>query len=329
MGFPSTRMRRLRTTAAMRLLTAQVRLSAADLVYPLFVCPGSNLKTPIASMAGCCHYSADRIAEEAKEVADLGVPAVLLFGLPEHKDPVGSQAWSPDSAVCRAVAAIKQAAANLVVITDVCLCAYTDHGHCGLLKDGRIDNDATLPRLAQMAVAHARAGADVVAPSDMMDGRVLWIRRALEEAGLTDTAILSYAAKYASAFYGPFRDAAHSAPTAGDRKSYQMDTAAGAAQALRQIALDIDAGADMVMVKPAMAYLDIVRQVKDRFDVPLAAYQVSGEYMMLHAAAEKGLLDLSAAMLESLTAIKRAGADILITYFAKDAARQLQSASKY
>lgn len=327
MGFPYTRMRRLRTTAAMRRLTAQVRLSATDLVYPLFVCPGSNLKTPIGSMAGCFHYSADRVAEEADEVAALGIPAVLLFGLPEAKDAVGSEAASPNSAVCRAVAAIKKAVPSLVVVTDVCLCAYTNHGHCGLLNGGRVDNDATLERLAQMAVAHARAGADVVAPSDMMDGRVLRIRRALDEAGLTDTAIMSYAAKYASAFYGPFRDAAHSAPACGDRKSYQMDPAAGAAQALREIALDIDEGADMVMVKPAMPYLDILRQAKDRFDVPLAGYQVSGEYMMLHTAAEKGLLDLSAAMLESLTAIKRAGADILITYFAKDAARKLPSAS--
>ncbi len=323
MGFPYTRMRRLRATAALRLLTAQVRLSAADFVYPLFVCPGSNIKTPIAAMADCCHYSADRIAEEAKEIAALGIPAVLLFGLPEHKDAVGSEAASPNATVCRAVAAIKKAVPDLAVFTDVCLCAYTDHGHCGLLKDGRIDNDATLERLAQMAVAHARAGADVVAPSDMMDGRVLWIRRALDEAGLTETAILSYAAKYASAFYGPFRDAAHSAPACGDRKSYQMDPAAAAAQALREIGLDIEEGADMVMVKPAMAYLDILRQAKDRFDVPLAAYQVSGEYMMLHAAAEKGLLDLPAAMRESLTAIKRAGADILITYFAKEAAGRL------
>lgn len=328
MGFPSTRLRRLRTTAAMRQLTAQVRLSAADLVYPVFVCPGSNVKLPIASMTGCFHYSADRIVEEANAVAALGIPAVLLFGLPEHKDAVGSAALRPDSAVCRAVAAIKKAVPELVVITDVCLCAYTDHGHCGLLKDGHVNNDATLERLAQMAVAHARAGADVVAPSDMMDGRVQWIRRALEEAGLTETAILSYAAKYASAFYGPFRDAAHSAPACGDRKSYQMDPAAGAAQAMREIAMDIEEGADMVMVKPAMAYLDIIRQAKDRFDVPLAAYQVSGEYMMLHAAAEKGLLDLPAAMLESLTAIRRAGADILITYFSKQAARSFGSLKK-
>ncbi len=320
MGFPNTRMRRLRISAGMRRLAAEVRVSAADLMYPLFLCPGTNVKEPIASMTGCFHFSVDRVVAEAKEVAGLGIPAVLLFGLPEHKDAAGSQAWSPQSAVCRAVAAIKQAVPELVVMTDVCLCAYTDHGHCGVLADGRVDNDATLEPLSKMAVAHARAGADVVAPSDMMDGRVLWIRRALEEAGFSETAILSYAAKFASAFYGPFRDAAGSAPGRGDRKSYQMDPAAGS-QAMREIALDIEEGADMVMVKPALAYLDIIRQAKDRFDVPLAAYHVSGEYMMIHAAAEKGLCDLQATMLETLTAIKRAGAEVIITYFAKEAAR--------
>lgn len=323
MTFPYTRMRRLRTSPAMRRLVGQTRLSASDFVYPLFVCPGRGVKEPIGSMTGCFHFSVDRVVEEAREIAALGIPAVLLFGLPEKKDGVGSEAWSAESAVCRAVAAIKQAVPELVVMTDVCLCAYTDHGHCGILKDGRIDNDATLERLSEMAVAHARAGVDGVAPSDMMDGRVLWIRRALDEAGLTDTAILSYAAKFASAFYGPFRDAAHSAPADGDRKSYQMDPAAGA-QAMREIALDIEEGADMVMVKPALAYLDIIRQAKDRFDIPLAAYNVSGEYMMIHAAAEKGLCDVQQTMLETLIAIKRAGADIIITYFAKDAAKIIQ-----
>lgn len=320
MGFPYTRMRRLRTSPAMRRLAAEIHLSPADFVYPLFVCPGKNVKEPIPSMTGCFHFSPDRIAEEAEEVAALGIPAVLLFGLPNKKDPTGSEGWSADSAVCRAIQAIKAAAPDLLVITDACLCAYTDHGHCGVLNNGRIDNDATLELLSQMALAHARAGADIVAPSDMMDGRVLWIRRALDEAQLTDTAIMSYSAKFASAFYGPFRDAAGSAPGSGNRKSYQMDPAAGS-QALREIALDIEEGADIVMVKPALAYLDIIRQAKDRFDIPLAAYNVSGEYMMLHAAAEKGLCDLEQTMLETLIAVKRAGADIIITYFAKDAAK--------
>ena len=323
MSFPYTRMRRLRTSPAMRRLVRQVALSPDDFVYPLFVSPGQGVKQPIASMTGCFHFSADRIADEAKEVAAMGIPAVLLFGLPESKDATGSAAWSDSSAVCRAIAAVKKAVPELVVMTDVCLCAYTSHGHCGILNGGRIDNDAALEALSKIAVAHARAGADVVAPSDMMDGRVLWMRRALDEAGFIDVAILSYAAKFASAFYGPFRDAAHSAPESGDRKTYQMDPAAGT-QAMREIALDIEEGADMVMVKPALAYLDIIRQAKDRFDVPLAAYNVSGEYMMIHAAAEKGLADLEQTMLETLIAIKRAGADIIITYFAKDAAKTMQ-----
>ena len=323
MSFPYTRMRRLRGSGGMRRLVRQTALTPDDFVYPLFVCPGQGVTEPIASMTGCFHYSPDRIADEAKAVAALGIPAVLLFGLPDHKDATGSAAWSDGSTVCRAIGAIKKAVPELVVMTDVCLCAYTSHGHCGVLTEGRIDNDATLDVLSRMAVAHARAGADVVAPSDMMDGRVLWMRRALDEAGFTDAAILSYAAKFASAFYGPFRDAAHSAPDHGDRKSYQMDPAAGS-QAMREIALDIEEGADMVMVKPALAYLDIIRQAKDRFDVPLAAYNVSGEYMMIHAAAEKGLADLEQTMLETLVAIKRAGADIIITYFAKDAAKTMQ-----
>lgn len=324
MAFPITRMRRLRTSDAMRRLVRQIAVGVDDLVYPLFVCPGSGVKAPIASMSGCFHFSVDRIADEVKEVADLGIPAVLLFGLPEGKDAVGSQACADDSTVCRAIRAIKAAAPQLLVITDICLCAYTDHGHCGVLKDGKIDNDATLPLLSTMAVAHAKAGADMVAPSDMMDGRVGWIRRTLDEAGFGDTAILSYAAKYASAFYGPFRDAAHSAPAAGDRKSYQMDPGADVSQAMREIELDIEEGADMVMIKPAMAYLDILSEARRRFDVPMAAYQVSGEYMMICAAAEKGLADRDAVMIESLTAIKRAGADMVITYFAKDVARMMK-----
>lgn len=322
MGFPITRMRRLRATEAMRRLVRETSVSVDDLVYPLFTCPGSGVTQPIASLADCFHFSADRIADEARSVADLGIPAVLLFGLPEQKDAAGSSAYAENSPVCRAVLAIKQAAPHLAVITDVCLCAYTDHGHCGLIADGRIDNDASLEVLSKTALAHARAGADMVAPSDMMDGRVLWIRQALDTAGFKDTAIMSYSAKFASAFYGPFREAACSAPSFGDRRTYQMDPASPG-QALREIALDIEEGADIVMVKPAMTYLDIIRRAKERFDIPMAAYHVSGEYMMLRAAAEKGLLDGPRAMLETLTAMKRAGADILITYFAKTAAEVL------
>ena len=322
MAFPITRMRRLRTSEAMRRLVRQTMISVDDLVYPLFVCPGAGVKEPIALMSGCCHFSVDRIVEEAKEVSALGIPAVLLFGLPERKDATGSNAYADDSVVCQAIKAIKTAVPELLVITDVCLCAYTNHGHCGVLKDAGIDNDATLELLAKMAVAHAKAGADMVAPSDMMDGRVLWIRRALDEAGLVDAAIMSYAAKFASAFYGPFRDAAQSTPSSGDRKSYQMDPASGD-QAMKEIKLDIEEGADIVMVKPAMAYLDIICKAREKFNVPMAAYQVSGEYMMINVAADNGLADRDAVMFESLTAIKRAGADVLITYFAKDVARIL------
>ncbi|MHC5082849.1 MAG: porphobilinogen synthase [Planctomycetota bacterium] len=322
MNFPLTRMRRLRTTDAVRRLVRQTRVHVDDLVYPLFVCPGGDIKEPIASMTGCFHFSPDRIAEEAKEVAALGIPAVLLFGLPEHKDAVGSEAYSDKSVVCQAIGEIKKAAPQLAVITDVCLCAYTDHGHCGVIAGGKIDNDPTLHLLAKMALAHAKAGADMVAPSDMMDGRVLKIRQALDKMGFVDVSILSYSAKFASAFYGPFRDAACSAPSEGDRKSYQMDPASGN-QAMREIEQDITEGADIVMVKPALAYLDIIRQAKDSFDVPIAAYSVSGEYMMVQAAAEKGLADRDATMMETLVSMKRAGADILITYFAKDVARVL------
>jgi porphobilinogen synthase len=316
-------MRRLRTTPAVRRLVRQTSVSVDNLVYPLFVCPGTGIKDPIVSLTGSFHFSPDKIAEEAKIVADLGIPAVLLFGLPERKDAAGSSAYDKDSAVCQAVREIKKAAPQLTVITDICLCAYTDHGHCGLIKNGRIDNDVSLEALAKMAVAHARAGADMVAPSDMMDGRVLWIRQALDAENFKETAIMSYSAKFASAFYGPFRDAAGSAPGFGDRRGYQMDPASGS-QAIREIALDIEEGADIVMVKPAMTYLDIIRQAKDRFDVPIAAYHVSGEYMMLRTAVEKGLLDGLQAMIETLTAIKRAGADILNTNFAKEPAEALK-----
>jgi porphobilinogen synthase len=297
-------------------------LSVDDLVYPLFVRQGKGLKAPIKTMTDCFHFSPDTIAAEAVEVASLRIPAVLLFGLPGKKDDIGSQAWAEDGVVQRSIKEIKKAAPELLVITDVCLCEYTDHGHCGLVKDGKIDNDPTCELLAKMALSHAQAGADIVAPSDMMDGRVSYIREALEENGFENIAIMSYAAKYASAFYGPFRDAAESAPAFGDRRTYQMDPA-NADQAMVEIALDIEEGADIVMVKPALAYLDIIHRAKQRFDCPIAAYNVSGEYMMVNCAADAGLLDKKATMLELLTAIKRAGADIIITYFAKEAAKLL------
>jgi porphobilinogen synthase len=306
-------------------------LSVDDLVYPLFVREGKGLKQPIKSMADCFHFSPDTIAAEAVEVASLRIPAVLLFGLPGKKDDIGSQAWAEDGVVQRSIREIKKAAPELLVITDVCLCEYTDHGHCGVIKacpersreNGKIDNDPTCELLAKMALSHAQAGADIVAPSDMMDGRVRYIREALEENDFENVAIMSYAAKYASAFYGPFRDAAESAPAFGDRRTYQMDPTASADQAMAEIALDIEEGADIVMVKPALAYLDIICRARQRFDCPIATYNVSGEYMMVNCAADAGLLDKKATMLEVLTAIKRAGADIIITYFAKEVAKLL------
>jgi len=322
-------MRRLRSSPAMRRLVCQTSLSVDDLVYPLFVRQDKGLKEPIKSMTDCFHFSPDTVAAEAAEVASLGIPAVLLFGLPARKDDIGSQAWAEDGVVHRSVKEIKKAAPQLLVITDICLCAYTSHGHCGVIKDGKIDNDATCELLAKVALSHAQAGADIVAPSDMMDGRVKYIREALEENGFPNVAIMSYAAKYASAFYGPFRDAAESAPSAAfagtglaDRKTYQMDPA-NSDQAMAEIALDIEEGADIVMVKPALCFLDIIYRARQRFDCPIAAYNVSGEYMMLNSAADAGLLDKESAMMEMLTAIKRAGADILITYFAKDVAKLL------
>jgi porphobilinogen synthase len=313
----------------MRALVRETRLDVTDLVYPLFVRAGKGLREPIASMTDCFHFSPDQVAEEAVEVAKLGIPAVLLFGLPHRKDEIGSEAWSETGAVQQAIAQIKERVPELIVVTDICLCAYTSSGHCGVVKDGRIDNDATCELLAKVALSHAQAGADIVAPSDMMDGRVGAIRQVLERNGFDRVAIMSYAAKFASAFYGPFRDAAESAPSPalvkaglGDRKTYQMDPA-NARQAMREIELDIEEGADIVMVKPALGFLDVIRQARDRFDCPIAAYNVSGQYMMLHAAAEKGLLDLDAAMMEALTSIKRAGADIILTYFAKSATRLL------
>ncbi|MBN1392029.1 MAG: porphobilinogen synthase [Sedimentisphaerales bacterium] len=320
MNFPKTRLRRLRSSAAMRRLVRETSLSIDNLIYPLFVREGEGLKELIKSMTGCFHFSPDTIAAEAAEVAALGIPAVLLFGLPAKKDDTGSQAWAEDGVVQRSIKEIKKAVPDLLVITDVCLCAYTSHGHCGIVKDNKIDNDATCELLAKVALSHAQAGADIVAPSDMMDGRVKYIREALEQNGFHDVAIMSYAAKFASAFYGPFRDAAESAPAFGDRKTYQMDLA-NARQALAEIALDLEEGADIVMVKPALCYLDIIYRARQRFDCPIAAYNVSGEFMSLNCAAEAGLLDRQQAILETLTSIKRAGADIIITYFAKEVAR--------
>jgi porphobilinogen synthase len=330
MGFPKIRMRRLRSSDSMRRLVRQTALSVDDLVYPLFVREGKGLKAPIKTMTDCFHFSPDTIAAEAVEVASLRIPAVLLFGLPGKKDDIGSQAWAEDGVVQRSIKEIKKATPELLVITDVCLCEYTDHGHCGVIKacpersreNGKIDNDPTCELLAKTALSHAQAGADIVAPSDMMDGRVGYIREVLEENGFENVAIMSYAAKYASAFYGPFRDAAESAPAFGDRRSYQMDTP-NSDQAMAEIALDIEEGADIVMVKPALAYLDIIYRARQRFDCPIAAYNVSGEYMMVSCAADAGLLDKKATMLELLTAIKRAGAGIIITYFAKEAAKLL------
>ncbi len=322
MAFPKIRMRRLRKSNAMRRLLRETSLSTDDLVYPLFVKQGEGLKEPIKSMTDCFHFSPDTVAGEAAEVAALGIPAVLLFGLPGRKDKTGSQAWAENGVVQRSIKEIKKAAPDLLVITDVCLCAYTEHGHCGVVKNGRIDNDATCELLAKVALSHAQAGADIVAPSDMMDGRVRYIREALEANGFEDTAIMAYSAKFASAFYGPFRDAAESAPAFGDRRTYQMDPA-NARQALAEIALDIEEGADIVMVKPALCFLDIIYRARQRFDCPIAAYNVSGEYMMVNSAAKAGLLDKEQAMLEILHSIKRAGADIIITYFAKDVAKLL------
>lgn len=313
------RMRRLRSSMGMRRLVRNVSLTADNLVYPLFVRPGSGVKEPIGSMPGCFHFSSDTVVEEARQVAELGIPAVLLFGLCEEKDATGSQGWDDKGPLAQAVRNIKQHVPELLVITDVCLCEYTSHGHCGVVGDaGVIENDQTCQLLGRVALSHARAGADIVAPSDMMDHRVAHIRGMLDAEGFVGTAIMSYSAKYASAFYGPFRDAAESAPAFGDRNSYQMDPRSDQAQ--REIQLDIDEGADIVMIKPAMGYLDIIAHAARRFSVPVAAYQVSGEYMMINDAAEAGHLDRQQAIMESLYCIKRAGAQIIITYFAKEVA---------
>ncbi|MFH1002909.1 MAG: porphobilinogen synthase [Chloroflexota bacterium] len=320
--FPELRLRRLRRTGPLRDMVRETRLAVTDLVYPMFVAEGQGIKEAIQAMPGIHRFSPDRLPAEIEEIAKLNIPAVLLFGIPTDKDETGSPAYHPEGVVPQAIRAIKRTVPEMVVITDVCLCEYTSHGHCGVVVDGYVNNDRTLPLLARMALCHAGAGADMVAPSDMMDGRVRAIRAALDEKGFAHLPILSYAAKYASAYYGPFREAAGSAPQFGDRRAYQMDPA-NAREALREVAADIAEGADIVMVKPALAYLDIIRQVRDRFDYPLAAYNVSGEYAMVKAAARQGWLEEERIVMETLTAIKRAGADIILTYHAKEASRWL------
>ncbi|MGD0827666.1 MAG: porphobilinogen synthase [Desulfobaccales bacterium] len=317
------RPRRLRRQATLRKMVQETHLRREDFIYPMFVAPGQGVRQAVDAMPGVCRLSVDQLLKEAREVADLGLPAVLLFGLPQKKDETGSEAASPKGAVQQAVRRLKKEAPALLVITDVCLCGYTSHGHCGLIQGGEVDNDASLEALAQVALSHAEAGADMVAPSDMMDGRVGAIREALDERGFEMLPLMSYAVKYASSFYGPFREAAESTPAFGDRRAYQMDPA-NAREALREAALDVEEGADILMVKPALPYLDIVAQLAGEFDLPIAAYQVSGEYAMIKAAAQNGWLNEEAVMLESLTAIKRAGADLILTYFAKQAAALLK-----
>ena len=320
---PTHRPRRLRRSEALRGFVRETRLSTSGLVYPMFACPGTKVRTEVSSMPGIFQQSVDQVVEECREVAELGIPAVILFGLPDKKDEVGSEASDPNGAVQRAIEAIRKAKLGLLVITDVCLCEYTSHGHCGVIEKGDVANDPSVERLAAAALSHARAGADIVAPSDMMDGRVGAIRQKLDANGFEDVAILSYAAKYCSGFYGPFREAAQSAPQFGDRRSYQMDPA-NAREALREVALDLEEGADMIMVKPALPYLDIIQRVRERFDVPVAAYNVSGEFAMVKAAARNGWIDEQRVVLEIMTSIQRAGAEIVLTYHAKEVARWLK-----
>ena len=322
MSYLLHRPRRLRGSEVLRRMVRETTLTPDDFILPLFVTYGKNVKKPIKSMPGHFQLSVDNIKKEAKEVARLGIPAVILFGIPEHKDEEGSSAFDPKGPVQAAIKAIKDTVDGLLVITDVCMCEYTSHGHCGIIKGGDVDNDSTLDLLAREALSHAQAGADIVAPSDMMDGRVGAIRDILDDNGYENLPIMSYAAKYSSAFYGPFREAAESTPTFGDRRTYQMDPA-NTDEAIREVALDLEEGADIVMVKPALPYLDIIRRVKEQFGFPTAAYNVSGEFSMIKAAAEKGWLDGDRAMMESLTCIKRAGADMILTYFAKEAAALL------
>jgi porphobilinogen synthase len=323
MAFPVHRMRRLRATEALRGLVRETQLRPGQFILPLFAVPGEGVRREISSMPGNYQLSIDELVKECAEAAKLGIGGVILFGIPAAKDELASGAYAEDGIVQQAVRAVKREVPKLVLMTDVCNCEYTSHGHCGLVVNGEVRNDPTLEWLAKAAVSHARAGADVVAPSDMMDGRVAAIRAALDASGFPDTPILSYAAKFASVFYGPFREAAESTPQFGDRRSYQMDPANGR-EAMREMELDVEEGADMIMVKPAMPYLDVIRQARDRFELPLGAYQVSGEFSMLMAAIQKGWLDRDRAILESLTSIRRAGADFVLTYFAKEAARLLQ-----
>jgi porphobilinogen synthase len=322
MSFPTHRPRRLRRNEALRSLVRETRLSTAGMLYPMFVCPGSKVRQEVSSMPGIFQQSVDQIVEECREVESLGLPGIILFGLPESKDPRGQSSLHAQGVVQRAIEAIRKANLKLLVVTDVCLCEYTDHGHCGVIENGEVANDATIAILAEQALSHARAGADIVAPSDMMDGCVAAIRQKLDAHGFDNITILSYAAKYCSAFYGPFREAAQSTPQFGDRRSYQMDPA-NAHEALKEVALDLEEGADIVMVKPALPYLDVIRRVRDTFHVPVGAYNVSGEYSMVKAAAQKGWLDERRVVLEILTGIQRAGADVILTYHAKDVARWL------
>ncbi len=323
MTHPLYRPRRLRESALIRRIVRETRLGVENLILPLFAVHGRGVRDPIGSMPGIFRLSVDELLKEAKDAASMGIPAVLLFGVPQSKDPRGSEAYAEDGIVQQVARAVKETIPDLLVITDVCLCQYTSHGHCGLVEDGRVKNDASVELLARVALSHVESGADLVAPSDMMDGRVGAIREALDEAGYTETPIMAYSAKYASAFYGPFREAADSAPQFGDRRSYQMDPG-NAAEAVREVGLDVDEGADIVMVKPALPYLDVIARVRQEFGLPLAAYSVSGEYAMIKGAARLGWLDEERCMLEALTAIRRAGADLVITYFAREAARLLE-----
>ena len=319
MNFPTIRLRRLRQNESLRRMVTETRLSVHDLIYPLFVVEGSGVRQPVASMPGIDRFSVDLLAEECREVAGLGIPAVMLFGIPDTKDAIGSGGYDPEGIIARAVRAVKRAVQGLLVICDVCMCEYTDHGHCGVLKGEEVENDATLELLARASTTYARAGCDVVAPSDMMDGRVGAIRKALDTSGFENLPIMSYSAKYASAFYGPFREAAESVPAFGDRRSYQMDPP-NALEAIREVGLDIAEGADIVMVKPALPYLDVIHRVRNTFDLPVAAFNVSGEYAMIKAAVANGILDNDRVVMEVLTGIKRAGAGPILTYFAKEAA---------
>lgn len=323
-NFPVTRLRRLRKSAALRDMFRETSLSRKDFIYPLFVVQGEKVKKEIGSMPGNFQMSVDNILRECEELNGLGIDSILLFGIPDAKDEIGSGAYAADGVIQKAVRAVKKEFPEMLVITDVCLCEYTSHGHCGVIENEYVQNDETLRLLAKEALSHAESGADIVAPSDMMDGRVGAIRKILDQNGFTETPVMAYSAKFSSAFYGPFREAAESAPQFGDRKSYQMDTG-NSDEAMREIALDIQEGADIVMVKPALSYLDLIRRAKDNFNIPVAAYNVSGEYSMIKAAAEKGWLDGEKVMMEVLTSIKRAGADVIITYFAKEAAKIIQS----